>query len=271
MPTSAPWRLVGLIVCSVAVLMGCGTLSTGRGWGQDATLSPGWERVGQAARDAALAPETWVPAAGALVFQIGNSDRKLAEWAADHTPLFGSPKRAAQASDYLTAATRAAYVITALMTPSGAQSGEWAEAKLKGLAVGGAAIGLTSGVTGLLKVGTHRTRPDGSDSQSFPSGHAADAAVAGILASRNLASLPLSDEGRTAIRIGLAVLTAGTGWARLEAHKHFTSDVLVGMAIGHFLGAFINDVFLGLRHSQDGGVNIQMSRKGVMLNVRWPF
>ena len=263
------WRW--LVVYSMVLLTGCGTLPNGRGWGQDATFSPGWQRVGQAARDAALAPATWIPAAGALIFQAGDIDRKLADWAADHTPVFGSQKRAAQASDYLRDATGAAYAITVLATPSGKQFGEGAIAKGKGLAVGGAAILSTFAVTEGLKEAAHRTRPDASDSLSFPSGHASQTAVLEMLTSRNLASLSLPEEGRIALRIGLTTLTVGTAWGRVEAHKHFPSDVLFGIALGHFLGAFINDAFLGLRQSQDGGFTIQPSREGVVLGLRWPF
>ena len=265
------WGWRWLIVYSLLLLTGCGTLPNGRGWGQDATLSPGWQRVGQAARDAALAPETWIPAAGALVFQAGNIDRKLADWAADHTPVFGSQKRAAQASDYLQDAARAAYAITVLATPSGRQFGEVAVAKGKGLAVGGAAIVSTFVVTQGLKEAVHRTRPDASANLSFPSGHASHTAVLEMLASRNLTSLSLPEEGRIALRIGLTTLTVGTAWGRVEAHQHFPSDVLFGMALGHFFGAFINDAFLGLRRAQDGGFTIQPSREGVMLSLRWPF
>lgn len=272
MQTSERWWWVWPIVYSIVLLTGCGTLSNGRRWGQDATLFPGWERVGHAARDAALAPETWVPAAGALVFQAGHIDRQLADWAADHTPVFGSQKRAAQASDYLQDATRAAYVITVLATPSGKQlDWEWAKAKGEGLAIGVAAIGSTFGMTEALKHGIHRTRPDASDSLSFPSGHTSHTAVFAMLASRNLESLSLPEEGRIALRIGLTTLTAGTAWARVEAHKHFPSDVLAGAALGHFFGAFINDAFLGLRRPQDAGVVIQPSREGVMLGLHWPF
>ena len=150
--TSLQWRWVLLVVYSIVLLTGCGTLSDGRRWGQDATFAPGWKRVGHAALEAALAPETWVPAAGALVFQAGNIDRKLADWAADHTPVFGSQKGAAQASDALQDTTRLAYGITVLATPSGKQFKEWATAKGEGLAVGAAAIGLTAGGTEALKV-----------------------------------------------------------------------------------------------------------------------
>jgi hypothetical protein len=43
------------------------------------------------------------------------------------------------------------------------------------------------------------------------------------------------------------------------------------MALGHFLGAFINDAFLGLSQSQDGGFTIQASRAGIVLGLHWPF
>jgi len=45
---------------------------------------------------------------------------------------------------------------------------------------------------------------------------------------------------------GLTALTLGTGWARVEAGFHYPSDVLVGMAIGNFNGAFFDDAFMGL-------------------------
>ena len=271
MRTSLQWRRVWLIVYSIVLLTGCGTLPDGRRWGQDATLTPGWQRLGHAALEAALAPGTWVPAAGALVFQVGDSDSKLADWAADRTPLFGSQKGAARASDALQDTARFAYGLTVLATPSGKQFEEWAKAKGAGLAVGAAALGLTAGVTEALKAGTHRTRPDASDSLSFPSSHASHTAVLEMLTARNLASLSLPTGGHIALRIGLTTLTAGTAWARVEAHKHFPSDVLAGVALGHFLGAFINDAFLGLKRTRAGGFTIQPSREGVMLGLYWPF
>ncbi|MEJ2698889.1 MAG: phosphatase PAP2 family protein [Desulfuromonadales bacterium] len=57
--------------------------------------------------------------------------------------------------------------------------------------------------------------------------------------------LPLTPMERTVSRVGLGTLTAATAWARVEAKKHYPSDVLAGIAIGHFFGAFISDAFLG--------------------------
>jgi hypothetical protein len=125
------WRY--LVVYSMILLTGCGTLPNGHRWGQDATLSPGWQRVGTAARKAALSPQIWVPAAGAGLFllgeQIGHIDKKLSNWAVEHTPVFRSQTGAAQASDTLQNVARAAGVITALATPSGQAPAAWKEGK----------------------------------------------------------------------------------------------------------------------------------------------
>ena len=82
------WLNLVLVLCSMNVFTGCGTLANGRGWGQDATLCPGWDRVGQAALNAALEPETWAPVAGAAIFQIGSLDRNLSNWSSKRTPIF---------------------------------------------------------------------------------------------------------------------------------------------------------------------------------------
>ena len=234
-----PWMWILVVVSSLGVVAGCGTLPNGRGWGQDATPWPGWQRVRTAAVDAALAPATWAPVAGALTLQVGDMDKKLSRWASDHTPVFGSQTRADRASDLLRDTANAAYWLTALSTPSGERPKEWGVAKLKGLTVGMVAVALTSGATEVLKAQIKRSRPDVSGTTSFPSGHASNAAVHATLASRNLESLQLPDWGRTAGRIGLATLMVGTAWARVEAKEHFPSDALAGAAIGHFLGAFL--------------------------------
>ena len=112
---------------------GCGTLPNGRGWGQDATLTPGWDRISRAAWDAAASPATWGPAVGALAFQVGSADRNLAQWAMVRTPLYGSQRNAAHASDALGSAISAAYVVTAVATPSGDRSGRMGSIKSQGI------------------------------------------------------------------------------------------------------------------------------------------
>jgi hypothetical protein len=262
---------VFLLAFAIGTLAGCGTLPNGRGWGQDATFSPGWKRVGEAAVGAALDPHTWVPAAGASVFLIGDWDEELSDWASEHTPLFGSQEGADNASDYLTGAAVGAYVLTALATPSGEQARGWTSAKMKGVGVGAAASILTYGATGLLKEAVGRDRPDGSDDRGFPSARTSNAAVFEALAARNLRSLALSGGSNTALRIGFTALSVGTAWSRLEARKHFPTDVLAGAALGNFLGAFINDAFLGLERSGNLAVAIELSGERTVVRVYRAF
>ncbi len=211
------------------LLCGCSTLPNGREWGQDATFKPGWEAVRESAVRAAKSPYTWAPLAGAALLQIGDWDSELADWASENTPVFGSQQSARDASDTLKDISAAAWLVTALATPSGDSSREWLAAKSKGIAVGVTASLLTGGITSAVKNWSDRTRPDGSNTDSFPSGHSSSASAYATLA------------------------------ARVEGGVHYPSDVLAGMALGHFVAAFINDAFMGLSDSATESVALALS------------
>ncbi len=224
-------RLLALaILVSIGhLLCGCSTLPNGREWGQDATFKPGWEAVRESAVRAAKSPYTWAPLAGAALLQIGDWDSELADWASENTPVFGSQQSARDASDTLKDISAAAWLVTALATPSGDSSREWLAAKSKGIAVGVTASLLTGGITSAVKNWSDRTRPDGSNTDSFPSGHSSSASAYATLA------------------------------ARVEGGVHYPSDVLAGMALGHFVAAFINDAFMGLSDSATESVALALS------------
>jgi membrane-associated phospholipid phosphatase len=84
-------------------------------------------------------------------------------------------------------------------------------------------FGATVAATWLLKETVHKERPDGSNDQSFPSGHAAGAFQAASFVQRRYDDIPAWPG---------YVLATYTGWTRVEAKKHFTSDVLAGAALG---------------------------------------
>ena len=142
------WCGVGRFALLAFALGACATGTDGPFWGADATIAPGWDRLGRAALTAATDPFTWAPAIGAAALQIGEADHDIAEWANDETPIFGSRETASDASDWLRGASMAIYVGAGLGTP--APGGDWLSAKAKGLAVGGAAmdgVGLIEGST----------------------------------------------------------------------------------------------------------------------------
>jgi len=241
-------RLTVLAITSL-VLAGCGSLPNGRRWGEDATFAPGWDRVRTSAVRAARDPWVWGPLLGAAAFQIDHWDRRTSDWAREHTPIFGSQSSAEDWSDDLRSASTVVQRITLLATPGGEDAAEWFLSKGKGLLVQAAAISATSSVTGQLKSRSGRERPNGAGDRSFPSGHASKSAVHTRLASENLQALDLRAGTRRALNVGFTALTLGTSWGRIEAGVHFPSDTLVGMALGNFIGSFVNDAFLGLDES----------------------
>ena len=80
------------VLLIVVSLSACGTLPSGEGWGEDATFTPGWERVHDSAVNAARDPWVWGPLIGAAAFQIDDWDRRTSDWAREHTPVFGSQR-----------------------------------------------------------------------------------------------------------------------------------------------------------------------------------
>ena len=103
--------------------------------------------------------------------------------------------------------------------------GDWSGLKQDALA-----LGVTAAITGGFKLATHEQRPDGSDDNSFPSGHTSIsfAAAAGL-------------EQRYGWELGVPahLLAAFVGLARVKAEKHYVHDVLVGAAIGEGVGLLL--------------------------------
>jgi len=256
---------LAMLLAAVHLLGGCSTLPKGREWGQDATFRPGWQAVRESAVRAAKSPYTWAPLAGAALLQIGDWDSEVASWASENTPVFGSQQSARDASGILKDISAAAWLVTALATPSGDTSREWLAAKGKGLAVDATAILLTGGLTSAVKNWSDRTRPDGSGNDSFPSGHSSSVATFATLAARNTQYLDLGVNYRRTLDFGFGAIAAGTAWARVEGGVHYPSDVLVGMALGHFVAAFINDAFMGLDDPSAGSVALAVSPQSVSI------
>jgi membrane-associated phospholipid phosphatase len=233
----------------------CGGTYAHRPWGEDATITPGWERIGKSASEAAVQFQTWVPLAGAALLAISGADNKIQNWAIKNTPVFGSNDNASKYSNHLLNASIWIYISSAVILPGGDVPG-WLLNKSKGLAVGYAAILSTKYTTDGLKALSGRERPDGSNYESFPSGHTSAVAVYTMLTQRNIEYLDMDSAIEKSIDIALNTLTLATGWSRVESNSHYPTDILVGAALGNFIGAFISDSFLG-RYSN----NIKFSAK----------
>ena len=110
-----------------------------------------------------------------------------------------------------------------------------------------------------LKFAVHRERPDGSDHQSFPSGHASVTFATATVIERHLG-------WRKAI-VGYAIASY-VAMSRIHDDRHYLSDVVFGAAVGTIAGRTV------VHHASDywafapvavpgGGVALMVSR------IRW--
>jgi membrane-associated phospholipid phosphatase len=260
---------ISLLLALMLFLVGCSSPTKRGHWGGGATLTPSWSKIQRAALNAASDPLTWTPTVGALFFYVGDLDRDLSNWAVEHRPLFGD--NAQQHSDKLRDATHYAYLLTALIAPSGDSPQAWAVNKTKGLAVGLSTIVISASITRRLKHLTDKTRPSGKAKDSFPSSHASLAATQATLAAKSLDYIAMPDQRRVLIKTGYYSLAAGTAWARVEAEKHYPSDVLVSFALGNFMASFMNEAFLAPDSADDPTLLFTPHHKGLGLAVNIPF
>ena len=224
---------------------------------------PQWR---QAFLNALHHPSTWVPAAGAALIAIGDYVSKISDWAVRETPIFGSPSRANEASDNLLNATRFSMYATAVAIPIRKRS--W-QSGTERLLVDLVSEGVRSQMVHSVKKSTGRERPDGSDDLSFPSSHSSAAHTFAALASRTVEDLDLPRPAALSLTIGFRTLAAGTAWARVEAGKHYPTDVLVGAALGNFVAIFLNDAVLG--HDRNKSLQLNLNPKEPHMFFLWRF
>lgn len=255
-----------LLTMLLAALSGCTNVGPAGPYGlrsdKAATPTGGFvQRLGRAARAAAVEPATWVPLAGAAVLSIGSLDEDLSDWAARKTPVFGDD--AADWSDDLRDFNTLSYFAAAAMAPS-----EDFGSRLGGLAVGVGTMLMEGAVSEGLKSLSSRQRPNRRGDRSFPSGHASQASSRATLTLRTLRHYELAPWQRRAGQVSILATAGAAAWARVEAQKHYPTDVLVGFAVGSFLANFAHNLFLA-----DPGVSLTLTPEhgGATLSVRVPL
>jgi len=125
-----------------------------------------------------------------------------------------------------------------------------------GLAQAGAGIGTAAAATWTAKALIHEDRPDGSDDDSFPSGHAG-------LTFASAAFLHHRYGWRTALP---AYAAAGlVAYSRIPANEHYWHDVLAGAALGWACGWFWTDPRQPVKVMPVAG----RDRWGVQLSWAW--
>jgi hypothetical protein len=110
---------------------------------------------------------------------------------------------------------------------------------------------LNAVLTSSLKVLVGRTRPGGG-THSFPSGHTSAAFAAASL---------INDNSGGALGVSAYGLAALTGYSRMEARRHYPSDVLAGAAIGILSAQLLDHLHWGngrQTHGIAGGLRLEI-------------
>jgi membrane-associated phospholipid phosphatase len=87
-------------------------------------------------------------------------------------------------------------------------------------------------VMNVIKLATHRMRPNGQDNLSFPSGHTMSAFALAAVMSREYHNKPL-------VVFGSYGFATAVGLARVGGLNHFPTDVLAGAVLGELVGEYV--------------------------------
>ncbi len=252
---SPGWPLHGVLLQRRLFLMIIAILSTS---GCATTGENGvWPRLVASSQSSIEQKSVWVPLAVAAVFASTSADREVSEWAIEHQPVFGSVDNAIDWSDWLSNGVVATALITSFMRRDDDNQPLTADA----LALS-SAYAFSAGI----KRVADRTRPDNKDDLSFPSRHATWAFCGAQIAARNLSALETPNV--QAIQAGMYTLASASAWARIEAARHYPSDVLAGAAIGHFFAGTANAF---LENRENITVSYVPTYDGGELRVQWLF
>jgi len=196
------------------------------------------QNLTNAAVEAAVHPMTWAPLSAGLVFITTGGDEAVSDWAADHQPLFGRTDRAADVSDILRDGLRTGMFVSSIAAPLPTTKKQGNAHGIRHMA-NNLAFQTNRFSTKELKVSFGRERPNKRNNLSLPSGHTSTAFTAAASIDQNFSLADFNANERLALKLGLYGLAGTTAWARLEARKHFPSDVFFGAALGNFLSRLV--------------------------------
>ncbi len=229
-----------------------------------------WSKLTDATVRAARHPSTWAPLAAAAVVGAGDWDHQWQRSASKHQYLFGDD--AEDASDTLVTASTVLYGLSTLAAaPAGQGFQDSLGWKARNAAVLLVDKALVDEIVDEWKEASGRDRPDGIADDSFPSRHNGTAAVQNTLTRRNLDYIDMHPHLRTLAKAGLYGLDGLTGMARMEADKHYPTDVLVGMALGNFIANLSYNLFLESATPKTYSVTFVPTADSLMVTTQFAF
>jgi len=157
------------------------------------------------------------------------------------------------------------------VTPGGDDALSYLDSKGRALLVRAAASEVRARATTRLKRGVQRPRVDGTDDLSFPSGHTSAAFNHAAWTAMALEEVPIDGDVRTGMQWTAYAAAVATGWARVEAGRHYPVDVLAGAALGNFTARFFQHAFLGPADPDAPQVSVSSDGDTLFFGLRWSF
>ena len=184
-------------------------------------------------------PARWGTEAALLVATpiLHHYDREIEEHLSTHTPVTGGDPARGQA---------AAVALGIVAVGLGAQ--QWIEGDHgEAIEVAAESILLTEGTTEILKKTVNRPRPEGGSTESFPSSHASFSFAAATLIARETELMGSESENAWWSELGWLAYLPATYVAinRVEAARHWPSDVAAGAFLGVFFTNWVFDAHYG--------------------------
>lgn len=227
---------------------------------------PTSSRFKNALRETLYDPSLWLGAVSAAAIVASGEERSISRWAYETNPVFGSVQRAENFSYYLRNASMGSTALIYLLRNLPRE--EWSiEDPLINAGAIATSTALTTGTAFSLKHTTRRLRPDSSDSHSFLSGHTSIASVCNTLSSKMIAGMSFPKTHRVFYLSGLSFMTAATAWARLEAGKHFPTDLIAGAILGTFVGNVVYGTLMGPYQPEKSRIDIHFTPE--MIEMRF--
>jgi membrane-associated phospholipid phosphatase len=181
---------------------------------------------------------TVIPLAVAFVSGVSGLDHSIQQFAENDHPLFGNTSVADTKSNHFRSILKWQAIFSALLLPdsSGRYSWQHFVKSASNFIIG---YSLTLNLTYAIKHSTRRMRPDRSDRLSFPSGHTSSAVFYTMYIMNQISTLSMKKSLKHFIQFESILLAAGCGWARIEANKHYLSDVLASIAVAGSMQLFM--------------------------------
>lgn len=218
--------------------------------------------VSHAAWKAVISPEVLYPAGGALVFgYVEDWDEEVSSWATENNPIYGTNDTARQASDIMLGVSYFSPIKLWLARPDD-------DTKEVDGFIGASMMASSFLTTEALKSIVGRERPNEENNKSFPSGHSSGSAVSTSIARMQLERYAPQNGEQQLANTALSLLPYATGWARVEAEKHFPSDVLAGIAIGNFFAQFANNL---MSDDNQATLYVRPVNGATMVGLSMPF